>query len=245
MNTSQLIHISSEIVVLLGFTFYLQRQITKLSNVYAELKQKVEANEELASKRFDMISEMIDSLANQIQYNKFSQHMTTSHPSFFPQQAQYSQQPHQSPQHQSPPIQQQDSTVLRNRKTKQNNVNQPMNNEGANLNINASEPMRLNNNTNEVRRQVPNANSAQMMGGVNLPFNPLDILSNLSNMAAPVFSATIVTENIIPQKKDSDVKIVEIEENLDDEIKEELEELLSENNNDTIEEEDKRDVKTN
>lgn len=212
MNTNQLIHISSEIVVLLGFTYYLQRQITKLSGVYTELKQRMDETEQLNNKRFDMLLNMIeDNVAQQVQYNRMSNFMPSM--SVHPQQ-------HMN----NPNV---EDVGLRNRKTKR--AEPTPNNKPS-----SSEPMRLNKKSESTPPQ--NVSQQQPQQPNIFPFNPLDLLNSISGMASsPVFSATIVTDNIVPQaQKTSDIKIVEIEddeeqtpEKLDEDIQEELKDLLS------------------
>lgn len=217
MNTSQLLHISGEIVVLLSFTYFLQRQITKLAKAHAELNKRIEELEQDYKKKFDMLFNVVENLDRQLHYTQINTPINSVNPFI-----------NMGPS--------QNNTGIRNRKAKQSS------NENVSTHNESTQPKQRNtdNNINHNNVQQPAQQMPQMSQMPQMPnfgFNPLDLLNSLSGMQTPpVFTATIVTENIIPKKPENETKIVEVvddeedEEKIDEEIADELNDLLTASN---------------
>jgi hypothetical protein len=234
MNTNQLLHISGEIIVLLSFTYFLQRQITRLSKAYNDLSKRVDEMETEYKNKFDTLLQLVDNIDRQLSMNN---HIPES---FF-----------------NPRMNNMNSG-LRNRKAKSSNDipndNNTNNTNNTNKNIKQNfvsqpqmQPQQQMQSQPQMQPQQQMQSQPQMQSHFpNFAFNPMDLLNSISGIQSPpVFTATIVTENIIPKKSDSEVKIVEVvddeennkEENLDEEIADELNDLLSNNNEDETKEE--------
>ena len=64
LENKQIIHIASEIVILLGLTFYFNQKNKKLLGYIEDLSQRVEEQEDLLQKHEEIIKKLVEFINN-------------------------------------------------------------------------------------------------------------------------------------------------------------------------------------
>lgn len=212
MNTNQIIHISSEIVILISVTYYLSRQIKGVKTMLMNLDNNVKMLENSYEEKFENLFSIVNNLHNQMnQMNRMNYSIPTG--ATHPTRQQFST------------INQQESLGIRKRK-KQEDTNNNTSNENSETTETAetaaTQSMKLSNQNNQKRSNPLIDMISNLTSG-----NPFDLL----NIQSAPISIGIGAVNTPQKQSSANIEVIEEEDEnrVDEDIEEDLNELLKEN----------------